>query len=102
MSVGIIKFIGGVVITAFLSFLTFTMAMATAISSFPLIGPNLWFAFEYSMFWGVIGGIIVSGTACLLAKQWRTVYWVIGIGGILWSGISGFCFLIYVAEVASC
>jgi hypothetical protein len=100
--IGMIKFIGGVVITASLSFVAFLVATATALSGFPLSGPNFWFASLCSLLWGVIGGFIVGNVARLVAKKGRTTRWIFGMGSILWAVISGFCFFVFVAASAAC
>jgi hypothetical protein len=94
-------FVIGVVVTLLASMIAFVLGIAAELG-WPLSDANMTDALRMGAFSGVAGGLIVGVLAIAAPAKWRVAAWLIGIGSLLWAAITGLCFFVYVAAVASC
>lgn len=95
------NFVAAAIVTFLASIIAFVCAMGTAIH-WPISAPNMEYALGYGSVSGVVGGVLVGVLAARARQDWRALAWTIGLVSFLWATITGFCFFVHVAGVASC
>lgn len=94
-------FVGGAAITFLVTVCACVIAMANALS-WPLSDVNLQYAQAVGASWGGVGGLIVGTGASTRLPDLRAATRFIGVGSVVWAGVTSFCFWVFLVGMAAC
>jgi hypothetical protein len=95
------SFVVAAIVTFLASIMAFVCAMGMVIH-WPISEPNMDYVWDYGRVWGAVGGMLVGVLAARASQNWRTLAWTIGLASALWATITGYCFFVHLARIASC